>query len=145
MTAYDQLAWLSVFVGLIVVARLLVSKPAVRVLGPRLRRLGEWATDRMNRPEDVDPEAEEMALYLRRQRLVAQLDRVRRLLPVDEHMSATRQLGNRLAYESLLADVARLPEVYPLAVATATPATSVIRHDQRRGSTVEVLDVVGWR
>ena len=144
MTAYDQLAWLAAFVGLIVVARLLVSRFAVRVLAPRLRRLGEWASDRMNRPEEIDPEAEEMALYLRRQRLVAQLDRVRRLLPVDEHMSATRQLGNRLAYDSLLADLAGLPEVYPGAAVT-TPTSSVIRHDQRRGSSVEVLDVVGWR
>lgn len=143
MTAYDQLAWLSVFVGLIVVVRLLVSRLALRVLAPRLRRLGEWAVDRMNRPEEIDPEAEEMALFLRRQRLLAQLDRVRRLLPVDEHMSATRQIGNRLAYNSLVADLARLPEVYPMAA--AAPTTSLIRHDQRRGSTVEVLDVVGWR
>ena len=143
MTAYDQLAWLSVFVGLIVLARLLVSRLALRVLAPRLRRLGDWAVDRMNRPEELDPEAEEMALYLRRQRLAAQLDRVRRLLPVDEHMSATRQIGNRLAYDSLVADLARLPEVYP--VSPVTPTTSEIRHDQRRGSTVEVLDVVGWR
>ena len=143
MTAYDQLAWLSVFVGLIVLARLLVSRLALRVLAPRLRRLGDWAVDRMNRPEELDPEAEEMALYLRRQRLAAQLDRVRRLLPVDEHMSATRQIGNRMAYNSLVADLARLPEVYPVAV--VTPTTSEIRHDQRRGSTVEVLDVVGWR
>ena len=142
MTAYDQLAWLSAFVGLIVVARLLVSRLALRVLAPRLRRLGEWAVDRMNRPEEVDPEAEEMALFLRRQRLLAQLDRVRRLLPVDEQMSATRQIGNRMAYNSLVADLARLPEVYPMAVG---PSTSLIRHDQRRGSTVEVLDVVGWR
>ncbi len=127
-----------------VVAPLLVSRLSVRVLGPRLRRLGDWATDRMNRPEEVDPEAEEMALYLRRQRLVTQLDRVRRLLPVDEHMSATRQLGNRLAYDSLVADLARLPEVYP-AAAALTPTSSVIRHDQRHGSSVEVLDVVGWR
>lgn len=143
MTAYDQLAWLSVFVGLIVVARLLVSRLALRVLAPRLRRLGEWAVDRMERPEEVDPEAEEMALFLRRQRLAAHLDRVRRLLPVDEHMSATRQLGNRMAYDSLVADLARLPEIYP--VPPVTPTTSLIRHDQRRGSTVEVLDVVGWR
>lgn len=143
MTAFDQLVWLSVFVGLIAVARLLVSRLALRVLAPRLRRLGEWAAERMNRPEEVDPEAEEMALFLRRQRLVAQLDRVRRLLVVDEHMSATRQVGNRMAYDSLVADLAHLPEVYP--VPTVTPTSSVVRSDQRRGSTVEVLDVVGWR
>jgi hypothetical protein len=141
MAAYDQLVWMSVFVGLILVARLLVTRPAQRLLAPRLRRLGDWTVERMNRPEPLDPEAEEMALFLRRQRLVAQLDRVRRLLVADEHMSATRQLGNRLAYASLVADLARLPEVYPMA---ATPSASVVRSDRRRGSTVEVLDV-GWR
>lgn len=138
MAAYDQLMWLSVFVALIVLARVLISRPALRVLTPWVER----AVARLDRPEDIDPEAEEMALYLRRQRLVGHLDRVRRILANDEWMPATRQVGNRLAYASLVHDIAQLPEVY--APPTSLPAPQLIRRDERRGPSVEVLDVVGW-
>lgn len=144
MTEVGQLVAWSTFVALIVVARLLVSAPALRVLGPRLRRLGEWAVARMDRPEEVDPEVEEMAIYLRRQRLNAHLDRVRRLMLDDEWMSATRQLGNRLAYASLVREIATVPEVY--AVPAPVVAAGLSAYAPRRvSSPVEILEVGGWR
>ena len=142
MTAMDQLlAWMTFF-ALVVVARLLITRPALRVLGPWFQRLADWGVARFERPPAVDPEVEALALYLRRRQLVAQLDRIRRLLAVDETMSATRQIANRLAYAALVADVARIPEVE--IYLPPDPATTRIRYDYGRQSSVEVLEI-GWR
>ncbi len=110
---------------------------------------------RFGRPEHT-PEWErdhaELWLMARRQRLLADLRRIESLLLHDETMSATRQLGNRLAREQLLASLARIPDllpaqdrsfryepaVCPAYEAVASPALTT------RGSSVEVLDVSGW-
>jgi hypothetical protein len=133
--------WL-VFVALVILARLLTTAPARRILGPHVRRLVDRGVERLNRPEEIDPEVEELRIVRRRQELSAHLDRVRRLLATDMTMSATRQSANRLAYAWLLDELGRLPDVYPVMV--QSPSVSLISHDPRRGSTVEILEV-GWR
>ena len=65
-------------------------------------------------------------------------------------MSATRQLGNRLAREQLLVSLARIPDVLPgrdrytayepLSYEMAAPSPALAS----RGTSVEVLDVSGW-
>lgn len=134
-------AWL-VLIGLVVLARLLVTAPARRVLGPHVRRLGERALEHLNRPEEVDPEAEELRIIRRRQQLSAHLDRVRRIVATDSGMSATRQTANRLAYAWLVDELARTPDILPALV--PNPSVSLISYNSRRGSTVEILDI-GWR
>lgn len=47
----------------------------------------------------------------RLEQLRAHLERVRRLLLDDEHMTATRQVGNRMAHERLVRDVREAAEV----------------------------------
>lgn len=142
MTGSGQLVWASLFLVLIVIARLLTTRLAVRILGPRVRRLGGWAWDRLNPEDEVDPEVEEMRLARRRQQLDAHLARVRRLVATDEAMSATRQIGNRLAYAGLLREIARLPD--PVRTLISAVAPSPVRYDHRRRSSVEVLEI-GWR
>ena len=142
MTELGQIvAWFTFF-GLVVLARLLVTRPARRVLGPWVRRLVDWASDRLNTPEEVDPEAEELRIVRRRQQLSAHIERVRRIVATDEAMSATRQAANRLAYAWLLDELARTPEVYPVLASTHSP--SLVSYNPRRGSSVEILDI-GWR
>lgn len=143
MSEVGQLVMWATLFGLVLLARLLMTRPAQRLLGPLFRRLRDWAAARWERPEEVDPEAEELAIFLRRQRLNAHLERVRRILRDDEWMSATRQVGNRLAYASLVAELARTPEVYAVPLASAAPTT--VAYDHRHRSSVEILDVVGWR
>ncbi len=63
---------------------------------------------------------------LRLERLQRDLERVRRLVADDSWMSATRQVGNRLAHEQLLVDVreveAEVATYAPLEVLPAVPA-----------------------
>lgn len=142
MTEVDQIvAWFGFF-GLVIVVRLLVTAPARRLLGPGVRRLAEWSLEQLNRPEEVDPELEELALIRRRQQLEAHVDRLRRLLVTDMTMSATRQIGNRLAYAWLLDELQRTPIILPAMVPTR--AVNLIGSDARRGSSVEILEI-GWR
>lgn len=134
-------AWFTFF-GLVILARLLTTRPAVRLLGPWVRRLADWGYARMNAPEDVDPETEELAIVRRRQRLEAHLERVRHIMATDEAMPATRQVGNRMAYAWLLDELARTPEVFPVLTSSYSP--SLVSYNPRRGSSVEILDI-GWR
>ena len=108
-----------------------------------MRRLADWAFEHLNRPEELDPEVEEMMIIRRRQELEVHIDRLRRILATDETMSATRQAGNRLAYAWLLRELERTPLLVP----TMVPARSVnvVNYDARRGSSVEILEVGGWR
>lgn len=71
---------------------------------------------RYGRPEhDADWEQEHAELWLmaRRKQLVEDLRRIEHLIRHDEHMSATRQIGNRLARDQLIASLARIPDVLP--------------------------------
>ena len=86
----------------------------------------------------------------RRKQLTEDLRRIEQLLLHDASMSATRQLGNRLAREQLLASLARIPDLVPgrdryyayePVAYESTPPTPVLAG---RASSVEVLDVSGW-
>ena len=143
MSQTGQIIGWFAFFGLVLVARLLITRPALRLLGPHLRRLADWAVERLNRPEELDPEIEELMIVRRRQQLEGHLDRLRRILATDSTMSATRQSGNRLAYAWLLRELERTPLLMPTLVPTRT--VNVVDYDTRRGSSVEILEVGGWR
>ena len=136
------IAWFAFF-GLVLVARLLLTRPARRILGPHVRRLADWALEHLNRPEELDPEDEELMIIRRRQRLEAHIERLRRILATDQTMSATRQAGNRLAYAWLQRELERTPLLVPTMVPTRS--VSLVDYDSRRGSSVEILEVGGWR
>jgi hypothetical protein len=133
-------AWLVLFC-LVLVARLLTTRPAVRILSPWVRRLVDWGSANLSPREEIDPEIEELAILRRRQQLEANLDRVRRLLATDMGMSRDRQVGNRLAYAWLMDELKRTPDILP---AVPTRSVHLISRDVHRGSTVEILEI-GWR
>jgi hypothetical protein len=136
------IAWF-VFFMLVLVARLLTTRLALRLLGPHFRRLADRAWEHLNRPEELDPEVEELMIIRRRQQLEGHIERLRRILATDSTMSATRQSGNRLAYAWLLRELERTPLLVPTMVPTRT--VNVVDYDARRGSSVEILEVGGWR
>ena len=128
-------------------------RPFVR---KQMSRLGGVILDRLSRPDDVDQEAEELWRAARRERLLADLRRVERLIATDTWMSATRQRGNRLAYEQLLDDLRHTPDVLPAipgmseinswthyasTVQSATPHTG---YGSRNSPKIEILEI-GWR
>ena len=126
-------------VGLVtwlVVAAALITIPLVaanpeetqRRLGPRVMGLLERAAARLRPEDEPDPLAEALRAQLRREKLVADVQRLRRLVANDMHMSATRQLGNRIAYASLVAELEALreaPPTYAWTDAGLTAAASV--------------------
>ena len=136
------IGWFTFF-GLVLVARLLTTRVALRLLGPYFRRLADWGVEQLNRPDELDPEVEELILVRRRQQLEGHIDRLRRILATDSTMSATRQAGNRLAYAWLLRELDRTPLLLPTLIPTRT--VNVVDYDVRRGSSVEILEVGGWR
>ena len=142
MTETGQAAAWLVFFCLVLVARLLTTRPALRILTPWVRRLVEWGSANLSPPEEIDPEVEELAIVRRRQQLDAHLDRVRRLLATDMGMSRDRQVGNRIAYAWLQEELKRTPDLYPAMVPTRS--VHLISRDVQRGSTVEILEI-GWR
>ena len=128
-------------------------RPFVR---KQMSRLGGVILDILSKPDDVDQEAEELSRAARRERLCADLRRVEHLIATDTWMSATRQLGNRLAYEQLLDDLKHTPDVLPAipgmneinswtpATATAQPATPDTGYGTRNAPKIEILEI-GWR
>ena len=142
MTGPDQAVAWTAFFCLVVLVRLLTTRPAVRLLSPWVRRLVDWGSVYFNPPEEVDPEIEELAIVRRRQQLDAHIDRVRRILATDMSMSHTRQVGNRLAYAWLLDELERTPDIFPALLPSRS--AHLISRDVQRGSTVEVLEI-GWR
>ncbi len=107
----DASSW--TIVGLTFVVAPIVAVPAVsRALRRQAERTNEWATAREARKAALDPEQEKLWQWTKRRRLCAALDRIEKLLATDSWMSATRQLGNRLAYEQLLAELRRTPDVF---------------------------------
>jgi hypothetical protein len=119
-------------------------------------RLGSAILDRLSRPHDVDQEADELWRAARRQQLCADLRRVEHLIATDARMSATRQLGNRLAYEQLLDDLKHTPDVLPPipgmseinswtpATSAAEPAIPEIGYGTQNAPKIEILEI-GWR
>ncbi len=121
-----------------------------------MSRLGGVILDRLSRPPDVDQDAAELSRVARRQRLCADLRRVEHLIATDTWMSATRQLGNRLAYEQLLDDLRHTPDVLPAIpgmseinswtayASTLEPATPDTGYGSRNAPKIEILEI-GWR
>ena len=152
MSGLDQLGALFALFGVILAARLLVTRPVRRLLRPHLSRLADWWMARQNRASHVDQEYDELYAVMRRQRLSDHANRLRRIVATDESMSATRQLGNRLAYQWLLRELERTPDVLlgmsdddtadrwsPFV--TTVPQSKYAAH---RAPTAEVLEI-GWR
>jgi hypothetical protein len=125
-------------------------------LRKQMSRLGGALVDRLSRPGDPDQEAVELSQVLRRQRLCADLRRVEHLIATDTWMSATRQLGNRLAYEQLVDDLKHTPDVLPAipgmseinnwttSTSTAEPAIPIPGYGSRSAAKIEILEI-GWR
>ncbi|MFT4166249.1 MAG: hypothetical protein QM650_13500 [Microlunatus sp.] len=127
---------------------------------------------RFSRPEHTaewEREHAELWLMARRRQLTADLRRIESLLLHDDWMSATRQLGNRMARAQLMVLLARIPELLPardryfsydavtlsdrnvpasaplIAAPVAAPAAlTTPAHLADRRPSVELLDVVGW-
>jgi hypothetical protein len=101
-------------VVLVFIATLALTRPFVlRALAQFAEYTGERGQARAARRTPVDEEAESLRLWSKRCRLGAALDRVERLLATDSWMSGTRQLGNRMAYDQLVAELSRIPDVFP--------------------------------
>jgi hypothetical protein len=148
---HGLLVALSVFVCVILAARLLDTPPGRRFLGARIGRLRNWWAARQAAASEGDQEYDELKVILRRQQLGAHLDRLRRILATDESMSATRQIANRLAYRWLQHEFERTPGILPwmpdddIARGWSPPATAIGRttyHSAHREP--EVLEI-GYR
>ena len=154
MAEPDQMIAWSVFVGLVLVARVLVSRPALRFLGPRISRLADWWVARQRPVSALDSERDELSAVLRRQQLSADVERVRRIVATDESMSATRQIANRIAFRALLHDLEKTRELIPWMAdddiddrwpsAAMAMRPSRYRYAAHRAPTAEVLEI-GWR
>ena len=142
---------LVVFIGL-----LLLTEPRPRRGVIRLAtRVGEWAKTHGQKTEEWDPEEQQLWLLERRRKLSADLRRVEHLLATDEWMSATRQRGNRIAYNRLVDDLRHIPDVFPAIFQSQTfdpwdePTTDprfsglLNGSSATQGRTVEVLEI-GW-
>jgi hypothetical protein len=143
VTEAGQLYGWSAFVLLVIAARLLMTRPALRLLGPRLSRLSEWWMSRPRQRSEADAEFDELWAVVRRQQLTAHIQRLRRILATDESMSATRQIANRIAYRGLLQDLANLPDVLPW---MPDDDAMISRYSSggygtRRDRTVEILEI----
>ena len=132
--------------------------PPVRV---RLVRLGVRALERLTAEPEPDQDALDLYEALRRERLLRDVARLRRVLAHDEHMSAVRQIGNRMAYDRLLHDLSEVRDVAPAlalvpqpssgwsstgttgALAGAAPASASASTSQYRPK-VETIEL-GWR
>jgi hypothetical protein len=145
----DTVSWTLVAATFVVLP--LVTRPAIsRAFGRLAERAGEWAKAREAKQSALDPEQEKLWQWTKRRRLCAALDRIERLIATDSWMSATRQLGNRLAYQQLLAELLRTPDVFPDGLdLTMAPTLAPARSTRRwAGSQPDVWDdrdfAVGW-
>jgi hypothetical protein len=92
--------------GLLITIRLLALHPAIRrALSQLMRRLGLRILDWVSPTPEFDQVADDLSRALRRQRLRADVRRLERILATDMSMSATRQMGNRLAYAWLVREL----------------------------------------
>jgi hypothetical protein len=143
--------------GIVLIALMLASPLLARpFIRKHISRLGSVILENLSRPADVDRDAEELSRVIRRERLCADLRRVEHLITTDSWMSATRQLGNRLAYQQLLDDLRHTPDVLPAtsgiseiynwtaSASTAQPAIPVTGYGFRSAAKIEILEI-GWR
>jgi hypothetical protein len=143
--------------GLLVVL-LLFRVPATRRLLLWLaRQVGGWANTHFKRADEFDQDEAELWLVERRRKLCADLRRVEHLLATDTWMSATRQRGNRIAYNRLVDDLRHMPDVLPAIVqpqivelwdeSPLEPRWRLLTNDRPSGQmrTVEVLEIGSGR
>ncbi len=141
-------SWLVVALFLVAVGFLLSHTPERgEVFADRWERFSAWMTAHGKR--EGDPEEEiawaELRQVQREERLRADLERLRHLIATDTYMSATRQIGNRIAYQQLLAE-ARACSPRP-ALALPNRLWAIEQADlstTRRSSGPETLDI-HWR
>jgi hypothetical protein len=144
----------AVLIGLALLSRL---RPAAEQLAAReLGRLGRWLLERLRPEPQVDQRAQDLYRAGRRERLLRDLDRLRRLLLTDMGMSATKQLGNRLAYDWVQRELDELRASWPAgssvdpdhgwSLSAQSVSAAGLRSSYRpsRPPEVEVLDI-GWR
>lgn len=147
-------SWVIVTALLIGIPGLLRWPYARRVIGAWLGRLGAWVIDRLNPPPEFDQVADDLARVLRRERLSSDLRRLERIIATDMSMSATRQLGNRIAYAWLQRELERNRSLWPAAdrhswsdsdgaepIRTMNPSGSGAFQHRPRVETIEI----GWR
>ncbi len=146
----DGTSWVIVALGFFVLPIVAVPKVS-RVLHRAAERANEWVMAREASRSVMDPEQEKLWLWSKRRQLCTALDRIERLLRTDAWMSGTRQLGNRLAYEQLLAELSHIPDVFPSTIEPVgnpswSPAAVVRRGPgRRRTDTWDDRDfAVGW-
>lgn len=153
----EAVRWMPTTGGLVVLGVLLALALLLRFARSRawLIELCRRFAIRFGRPEHTpewEREHAELWLMARRRRLMTDLRRIESLLLHDETMSATRQLGNRLARDQLIASLARIPELLPardryFGYDAANPIVcdgAIPAPLTDRQSSVEVLDVIGW-
>ena len=142
----------TVFIFLLLLTLAMPRRIVLRIA----ERVGEWAAAHRQQTEEWDdPEEQQLWLIERRRKLYADLRRIEHLLATDEWMSATRQRGNRMAYNRLVDDLRRIPDVFPTIFQTQTfdpwsePITDprftglVTNGSTTPGRTVEILEI-GW-
>lgn len=124
-------------------------RPAVVLLRP----LGVRLLAALASPPEVDEAADELYRALRHERLRADVRRLERILATDMSMSATRQIGNRLAYGWLVQELhlsaGGLPTWHDLPVTSLdvlgpSPLDLGTGEDRRHHPKVETL-TIGWR
>jgi len=154
----EEKFWLigiGVFFVLVVLLRFAIVRG---ILGRWLKPVGERLAEWVNPPPPFDPVADDLAKALRRERLQADVRRLQHLLATDEWMSATRQMGNRLAYDWLVRELERSTRsISPLFVGDDTygnwdlpevgePISPRARSQPgRHAPQVEILEIGGWR
>ena len=152
MSNDQQFAFWCLLVGGVLTALFIATRlPFVRrFLVQQLKRLAAWVWERVRPEPEVDQMALDLYRVVRREKLRADVERLRRLLATDMSMSATRQLGNRLAYEWVLRDLdllrAQLPSssVETAAWSISSPSGQVNQprssYRPRPATEVEYLD-----
>jgi hypothetical protein len=140
----------------VLVTLILIRIPVTRRLLVRLaRRAGDWAMTYAKRTDEWDQDERDLWMMERRRKLSADLRRVEHLLATDTWMSATRQRGNRIAYNRLVDDLRHTPDVFstsfqlqvmdPWDDPTIDPRWRGLANDahSQQVRTVEVLEI-GW-
>lgn len=108
----DVSSWLIVALAFLVLP--FASRPAVQRAAVALaERTDEWAKARAALKYRPDPEQEKLWQWTKRRRLCTALERIEHLIATDSWMSATRQIGNRMAYAQLVEELRRTPDVFP--------------------------------
>jgi hypothetical protein len=137
------LAVICVFIGApILITRRALARRVPDEYGGRAR---DEAADRIRPDDELDELADVLAQIRRRERLQADVQRVQRILANDTWMSATRQLGNRIAYTRLLLDLEATRDFWEPSwnlSALPTRTTTLLRaRESQRHANVEILDI----